>query len=285
MAVLAARPCLAQGDPADPWEHTNRSFFNFQQQLDHKVFGPLSHGYGGIPSGLRKAITNFTRNLNEPLIMVNDLLQGHVGRAATTLGRFSINTIFGVAGIADVAAHGNIPYRENNFGLTLGRWGVGPGPYVYLPILGPSTVRDTFGSVVDIGLNPLNYVKYRNRDYVGAALVILGGLDERSTAAKDLETIEQTSTDPYATLRSYFLQNRAAQVADKPGVDIQSLPDFDDPGSAAPQAKPSPQADATPTSGSHVAASGSLLAEVMVEGSAVPTDAGSGQDAARPELD
>lgn len=238
-AALAARPCLAAPDPADPWEATNRKFFNIQQGLDHKLFGPVSHGYGGVvPSFVHRAITHVTQNLTEPLVMVNDLLQGHPGRAASTVGRFVINSIFGIGGLADVAARGGIPHHDNGFGLTLGRWGVGSGPYLFLPLMGPSTVRDAIGDGVDIAINPLNYISYRHKHAIGIGLVVVQGLETRTDAARDLETVEQTSTDPYATLKSYYLQKRAAEVADK-AVDIQTLPDFDDPAASPPTTKAS----------------------------------------------
>lgn len=240
----SAGPSFAQAhDPADPWEHLNRKFFAVQQGLDRHIFGPLSRGYGGlVPRFVRKGVANFARNLTEPLVMVNDLLQGHPGRAASTLGRFAINSTVGVGGLIDVAAKGRIPHHDNGFGLTLGRWGLKPGPYMFLPLLGPSTLRDSIGDGADIGLNPLNYLHYRYETEIGAALVVVQGLDTRLDAAQDLETIEQTSTDPYATLRSYYLQNRAAEVADRP-ADIPALPDFDDPGAppAAATTGPTPQ--------------------------------------------
>lgn len=246
---LSAGPSLAQSrDPSDPWERVNRRFFAVQQGLDRKIFGPLARGYGGIvPGFVRKGIGNFAQNLTEPLVMVNDLLQGHPGRAASTLGRFAINSTFGVAGVVDVAQKGRIPHHDNGFGLTLGRWGMKPGPYIFLPLLGPSTLRDSVGDGADIGLNPLNYVSYRNKAVIGAVVVVAQGLDTRVNAARDLETINETSTDPYATLRSYYLQNRAAEVAEKP-VEIQTLPDFDEsePSAAPPLAPPPAEPPAEP---------------------------------------
>jgi phospholipid-binding lipoprotein MlaA len=256
LAALSARPGLAASEPNDPWESANREFFAINRGLDQAIIWPLARGYRAVvPSSVRQSIARLTQNLGEPVVMANDLLQGHPGRGASTLGRFAINSIFGIGGLFDVAARGGIPHRNNDFGLTLGRWGVKPGPYVFVPLLGPSTVRDLFGNGVDIGLDPLTYVDYRNRAVVTAALVVTSGLEKRIEAARDLDTIEQTSTDPYATLRSYYLQNRAADVHEgKP--QLQDLPDFDElapPGAPAPApaektpAEPVPDAAPAPS--------------------------------------
>lgn len=243
---IAAGPSFAQASAeqrADPWEKFNRKMYAVEEVFDRVVFGPAARGYGKTPAGLRDALVNGTRNLGEPVVMVNDLLQGHIGQAASTLGRFAINTIFGLAGMIDVAKRGRIPHHDNTFGTTLARWGVGSGPYLFLPLVGPSTLRDAFGSAVDIGINPLDYVHYNGDVAVGVTTTLIGGLDTRVRAQTQLETIRQTSTDPYATIRSYFLQNRRAEVTGKE-VDIQALPDFDE---EPPATTPAPEGSVSPT--------------------------------------
>jgi phospholipid-binding lipoprotein MlaA len=246
LALLFAEPSYAQ-ERSDPWEGMNRRFFALQQRLDRAIIGPVARGLGKTPSPLRMGVRNVLRNLNEPTVAVNDVLQGRIGTAASTLGRFAINTIFGVGGIMDVAERGRIPHHDNDFGITLGRWGVGPGPYLFLPLVGPSTVRDAFGGAADIGLDPLTYVRYENRLAIGITTTIVQGLLDRIDAARDLATIEQTSIDPYATIRSGFLQDRQYKITGK-SIELEPLPDFDTEGAPAPQPSPSvaqPPADAT----------------------------------------
>ncbi|THD61321.1 VacJ family lipoprotein [Phenylobacterium sp.] len=237
--TVAAGPVRAQQTPGDPWERTNRRFFAIEESLDRHLFGPVSSGYGKSPGFFRDALRNFCHNLNEPTILVNDLLQVRPVQAAKTLTRFVLNSTIGIAGIVDVAKQNHLRYRENGFGNTLGRWGVGPGPYIFLPLVGPTTLRDGFGSLADIGLNPLNYIKYPDRDEIGIAITIAGGLSDRTDAQQDIQTIRQTSTDPYATLRSYYLQKRAAEIAGKP-VSIDALPDLDTPETSPSPPTPSP---------------------------------------------
>jgi phospholipid-binding lipoprotein MlaA len=230
-------PCRA-ADPSDPLEGMNRRFFGVEEALDRHLFEPVAHGFGAAPSPLRNALRNFGRNLGEPIVVVNDLLQGHVKQAAGTTVRIVVNTTFGAGGLMDVAKKNHLPHHDNSFGTTLGRWGAGPGPYLFFPLVGPTTFRDAFGSVADIGLNPLTYVHFRSKIEIDAAVAIIQGLGERVDGERDLAAIRETSTDPYATLRSYYLQNRQAEISGK-SADIGTLPDLDSP-EAAP-AKPNAQ--------------------------------------------
>lgn len=237
LTLLSAQPSFAQTDRSDPWERMNRGFFAIQQAFDKVLVGPIARGLGKTPSPLRRALRNVTRNLTEPTVAVNDLLQGHVGTAASTIGRFAINSIFGVGGVMDVAERGRIPYHANDFGMTLGRWGMKPGPYLFLPLAGPSTVRDSFGAIADLGLNPLSYAQYSEKRTVGITTTVVGGLLDRVDAARDLMVIEQTSTDPYATIRSFYLQNREHDITGKE-PELEPLPDFETPAPGAPVPQP-----------------------------------------------
>jgi phospholipid-binding lipoprotein MlaA len=246
---LSASPGFAQTDNSDPWEGINRKFFAFNEGLDHAVIGPLSNAYAVIPSPVRTGISNFGRNLGEPVVFVNDLLQGHPGQAASTLGRLAINSTFGLLGLLDVAKAGRIPHHDNGFGTTLGRWGAKPGPYLFLPLLGPSSVRDGFGMGGDVALNPMTYARYPGRIELAAGVTVTHGLQTRIDAGPELDTVRQTSTDPYATIRSYYLQSRQAEISGKP-VDIETLPDFDTApapaGSTTPPGSPPSAAKRTP---------------------------------------
>ncbi len=236
VALVLAGPSHA-ATPVDPFEGFNRRMFAIEEGFDKHLFGPLSRSYGAAPSGLRLALRNWSRNLGEPVIFANDLLQGRVGAAARTLTRFVVNSTFGLAGFLDVAKQNHLPRHENSFGTTLGRWGAPPGPYLFLPFMGPTTVRDGVGSAVDIGLNPLTYSRFDGRAEIGAADTVIDGLSTRIDNALDLDHIRETSTDPYATLRSYFLQNRQAEITGK-DVDINALPDLDNDAPAAPPRAP-----------------------------------------------
>jgi phospholipid-binding lipoprotein MlaA len=242
-AAAFASPCRA-ADPSDPLEGLNRRFFAIEEALDRHVIGPIAHRFGSAPSPLRGGLRNFGQNLGEPVVVVNDLLQGRVKQAIGTAARIVINTTFGIGGLIDVAKRNHLPHHDNSFGTTLGRWGAKPGPYLFIPLVGPTTFRDAFGSVADIGLDPLTYVHYRSKVEIGIAVTIIQGLDERVDSERDLATIRETSTDPYATLRSYFLQNRQAEITGK-SADIGALPDLDTPD--ATPAKPAPSAEPPPS--------------------------------------
>lgn len=253
--ALSAAPSHAQdvgrGDPLEP---ANRKIYAFNQMLDHWIISPVAHGYARVvPKPIRARARNFSRNLGEPLIFVNDLLQGKVGTAASTLGRFAINTTVGVLGVFDVAARGRIPHHDNGFGTTLGRWGVEPGPYLFLPVAGPTNVRDAFGTVVNIFLSPQYYLNNVIPRSVGLGTLVVNGLEARLDAQQTLDTIQQTSTDPYATLRSYFMQNRESFIHGE--TSPASLPDFPDIESPdAPPAQPGPE-QAAPLPGAPAAPS------------------------------
>ncbi|MDB5451297.1 MAG: VacJ family lipoprotein [Phenylobacterium sp.] len=231
---FAASPARAQIAPYDPWERTNRRLYAFEDVLDRNAIGPAARTYARAPAPLRKGVKNFGANLGEPVVFVNDALQGRPGPAATTLGRFAINSIFGLLGLFDVATRGRVPHHDNSFADTLGRWGAKPGPYLFLPLVGPSTVRDAFGGVVNVAVNPLTYVDYQGKTAVGATVTLTQGLQRRADADQELRTVQETSTDPYATIRSYYLQSREAQVSGRT-VDIETLPDFDAPAGPGPR--------------------------------------------------
>lgn len=273
---LSARPCFAQSEPADPWERTNRRFYAIHMTLDRAVLRPAALAYGKMPRLVRKGLRHVARNLGEPVIFVNDMLQGHVATAASTAGRFTINSTVGIVGLVDVAKKGRIPHHDNDFGLTLGRWGVGSGPYLFIPLFGPTTVRDGLGAAADIGLNPLTYLRYDGKTAVSVSAILVNGLDRRLSADQELKTVEETSTDPYATIRSYYLQSRQAQIGEKEA--IRNLPSFDEPAptEAPPEgaAPAEPAAPAAPPSAPQVAPPPAPASPAPPAATATPTPPG-----------
>jgi phospholipid-binding lipoprotein MlaA len=224
----------APSNPADPFEGMNRFFFGIHQVLDRFILRPAAVGYKrAMPKPIRIALKHVISNLGEPAIFVNDVLQGHGKHAVRSITRFAGNTTFGALGIFDVMTPSGVEHHNNDFGLTLARWGVGPGPYFFIPLAGPTTLRDGIGSAAALALNPLVYVRYTGDEEVGVTSLVAGGLQTRADADSDLKTLYASATDPYASFRSYFLQNRESEVSGGV-VDLKSLPDFgDDPTPAA----------------------------------------------------
>jgi phospholipid-binding lipoprotein MlaA len=244
LAALSGPARAAGFDPADPWEGLNRGFFRLHEALDKTLFRPAAIAYKRIiPKPARTGLSNAISNLGEPAVAVNDLLQGHGKKAGESLTRFAGNSTFGLAGIFDVATPSGLPHHDNDFGLTLARYGVKPGPYLFVPLVGPTSVRDAVGGAAALVLNPLVYARYPGDDAVGATTVIAGGLQTRADADGDLQTLYASATDPYASIRSYYMQSREAKVSGGK-LDIEALPDFDTP-PTQPSAAPSP-AEAQP---------------------------------------
>jgi len=233
---VAAAPRPATGPawgstPGDPWERSNRTGFAIEQALDRAIIGPAAKVNKFLTPGIiGKAIHNFLVNLGEPLVVANDMLQLRPARAGKAFVRFVVNSVFGLAGTIDAAAKGGLPHRNSSFGDTLERYGVKPGPYIFLPLVGPSTVRDLFGNAVDDAINPANFVAYPYRTEAAITLAVAGGMDQRVQNDENLRTLLGQAADPYATLRSTYLQNREGEInGDKPPT---ALPDLEDPGAA-----------------------------------------------------
>jgi phospholipid-binding lipoprotein MlaA len=207
--------------PGDPLEGFNRAMFGVNQTLDKAVIRPAAMGYKHIlPKPIRSGLRNFFVNLSEPVVFMNYLLQLRIGKAARTLGRFTINSTVGVGGLIDVAKtrHINLPHHRNSFGDTLAWYGVKPGPYVFLPLVGPTTLRDLLGGPIDGALVPaLVALKVVGKPVDSVpflvADVVIPGLDLRAESDADLRALLDGAVDPYATLRSAWLQERAAEVA------------------------------------------------------------------------
>lgn len=224
--------------PGDPWERANRRVFAFNKVIDRLFIRPLSRLTSGLtPGPIGKVIHNFVVNLDEPVVILNDLLQARPGPAARSAVRLVVNTTVGILGAVDVAKAMGDPAHVNGFGDTLGRWGVASGPYLVIPVLGPSSTRDLLGAVVDDASLPFQSVSYPYRTEIDITVAIVGGLNQRADADRDLTALLNDATDPYATLRSSYLQAREAQI--RGPAALPPLPDIEDaPPAAAPGQAP-----------------------------------------------
>ena len=207
---------LAQNDP---WEKTNRDIFDFDVKLDHAVARPIAKGYNdAVPQPVREGIHNAVTNLNSPVVLANDVLQGDGDKAADTFGRIVINSTIGLGGLIDVASKIGIPYHDNDFGITLGKGGIAEGSYLVLPFAGPMPPRDLLGTGVDVAFDPLTYVTFHGSDTWMVVRFGMGVLDSRTSQLDAVDTIERSSIDFYATTRNLYRQSRNAKINDgKPG--------------------------------------------------------------------
>jgi len=213
-ATAPEQPHHVRHAPGDPLEGFNRAMFSFNTSLDKAIVRPAAMGYKTIvPRPARSGLRNALANLNEPVVFLNDMLQLKPGNAFRTFSRFLINSVFGLAGLFDVAKHEGLPHRKNGFGNTLGRYGVKPGPYLYLPVLGPSSLRDAVGGVGDGAVLPNTVGEPFDRTDYRIGTAVVSGLDARVEYDSEIKTLYDTSLDPYATLRSVYEQSRAADIA------------------------------------------------------------------------
>ena len=217
-AVLAwSGVCAAQSADADndPVEKVNRAIFKANQAIDHAVLRPVAEAYEQhVPQGVRQGVHNIVRNLGEPAVAVNNMLQGDAEHAWQSVGRLAVNTTVGGAGAVDVAARWGLPAREVDFGETLAKWGVDEGPYVMIPLVGPANLRDAVGTAVDVAFNPLTWVGAAAATYAQAAGSGAKVVDVRARHLQDLDDLERNSLDYYAALRSVYRQHREAEVRD-----------------------------------------------------------------------
>lgn len=199
----------------DPMEPLNRGVFAFNDAMDHVIAKPLAQGYKFItPKFLRNIISNILDNLEEPLTLVNDILQGEFNRAGVSLGRFVTNSTIGVGGMFEVAEDLGMERHEEDFGQTFAVWGVPTGPYVVLPFFGPSSVRGSFGEAADFFGDPVGIVLDQVVNESGLSLAITGAdvLDARTRNLDTVEELKKGAIDFYATARSAYRQNRAADI-------------------------------------------------------------------------
>lgn len=201
--------------PIDPLAKFNVESFKAIQSVDKAVIGPIAHGYEkGVPGPVRSGLRNFLRNLDEPVAFVNYLLQLKPGRAVKSLGRFTVNTTLGIGGVFDVAKRKpfNLPYKPNGFANTFACWGIGNGPYFFLPLVGPITLRDLVGLGMDRAAIPLAVGKPFNKPYYAIPAGVIDSLNDRVEQDGQLNKLREESPDPYVAMRELYLKQRRAEV-------------------------------------------------------------------------
>ena len=214
----------------DPLEGFNRVMFGFNQVVDHLVFEPAARIYRAvIPRPVRKGVSNVLTNLASPVTLANDILQGNPEAAANTIKRFMINSSLGIGGIFDHATGLGEPLHREDFGQTLGTWGVGPNPYIVLPLLGPSNPRDMVGKVGDAAVNPMTWILYDAPFWERSIPIGIEAISGREAILDDYDALRKNSPDLYASVRDLYAQKRQAEIDNEaagynPGTGVSSLP-------------------------------------------------------------
>ena len=224
------------GPVKDCFEGLNRATFSLNQGLDKVIFKPVARGYRSLPSPVRTGTSNVLVNLSSLITVPNNILQGDFKTAGVNTGRFAINTTVGILGIFDVASKMNFPeYQKEDYGQTFGTWGVGAGCYVVLPVLGPSTIRDTVGSFVNVlGGDPYyNASTHGNNEFLNDSLYIktkiMSGVDFRAKNLESIDNLEKNSMDFYASVKSLYLQDRQQKISNSnPTIEIMYEGDWEE---------------------------------------------------------
>lgn len=235
LAGCATAPAGGE-DIADPFQGVNRAVFAFNDVADQAVIRPAAKGYRAVvPQPARNGLRNFLRNLKSPVTFVNEVLQGDMSGAGDVLTRTAVNTFVGAGGLFDVAAAEGYPYQREDFGQTLAVWGVDHGPYLVLPLMGPSSARDGTGLLVDMFFDPLNWYFYNVRPENEGwqyARFAAEGLVKREELLDALDDLRRNSFDYYTAMRSAYAQRREAEVRDQVGGGslgaMAAIPDYTD---------------------------------------------------------
>ena len=234
LLVLAVTGCASTSDqyrdPRDPWERYNRGMHKFNTDFDNAFLKPIAKGYQAItPEPVNRGITNFFGNIADLTSAVNNLFQFKLNRTGSDIGRIAVNSTVGIVGFFDVATNLGLPSYKEDFGQTLGYWGVKPGPYFVIPIIGPSSVRDTVGFAGDIVVDPFFSLE-KNQIYWG--FIGLRLIDTRADLLTAGAIFEEAAVDPYTFLRDAYLQRRRNLVYDGNPPDSDYEADFWDEGNA-----------------------------------------------------
>ncbi|MAN72482.1 MAG: VacJ family lipoprotein [Henriciella sp.] len=218
---------------SDPFEGFNRNVYAFNEAVDKAAIEPVARGYRAVvPEPARDGVHNVLTNIRQPVVFANSMLQGNAQASADTFGRFLINSTIGVAGIFDVASTLGVTEHNEDFGQTLGVWGVEPGPFLVLPLLGPSNFRDTFGIATDRALDPLTWTEFESDpdldDHIAVGRTVLGLIDTRARLIEPIETL-RSQPEPYIALRRNYSSQREAAIrnGETEADPYQDLPDFD----------------------------------------------------------
>ena len=220
----------------DCFESLNRATFSFNQGLDKLIFKPVAKSYRNLPPPIRSGTSNALVNLSSLITIPNNILQGEFKKAGVNTGRFVVNTTVGILGIFDAAEKmGFSEYEKEDYGQTLGKWGVGAGCYLVLPVLGPSTIRDTAGSFINIlGGDPYyNASTHGNNEYLSDKVYmttkVISGVDFRAKNIDSIDNLEKNSMDFYASVRSLYLQDRQQKIANSnPTIEIMYEGDWEE---------------------------------------------------------
>jgi len=246
LSACVTLPPNSPRSPQDPWESWNRGVYKFNDAIDRGIAKPVARAYlRVVPKPVRTGISNFLTNLETPTVMINDALQGKFLAAANDLGRFLLNTTVGIGGLLDPATAAGMDRNDADFGQTLGHWGVHAGPFIELPLLGPSDLRDAPSKVVDSYTNPRQYIKNTDVKYGLWGLYFV----DRRASLLSLDATLKNVYDPYVFIRDAYLARRAflvsdGKIKDEPLIDPE--PDSADPSSAqhpAPSSTRPPAAD------------------------------------------
>jgi len=225
--ALVLSGCASSGanqTPGDPFEGYNRAMFSFNDGVDRAVLKPVATAYKDVtPSFVQTGVSNFFGNIGDVWTMINNFLQGKVENGLNDFMRIALNTTFGFGGVLDIASEAGLQKHNEDFGQTLGTWGVSSGPYVVLPLLGPSTLRDTAGLPADIYGNPWTYVTPVDVRNTGAVVRVV---DQRATLLGATNLMEEAALDRYSFMRDAYLQRRQSLVYDG-NPPPAPLPDYD----------------------------------------------------------
>lgn len=199
-------------DPEDPFESFNRAMYTFNDTLDKAVLKPVAKGYNAVlPDPVNKGVSNFFSNLDDVVVIFNDLLQLKIERALSDTARLFFNSTIGLFGFVDVASAMEFPKHNEDLGQSFGYWGIGTGPYLVLPILGPSDIRDTVGLIGDAYVDPLNDI---NPNGTRTGLTLLEGVDTRAGLLSASKVLKEAALDEYLFTRDAYLQRRESLVYD-----------------------------------------------------------------------
>ena len=244
--ALAGCATVTNPNPADPIEGFNRSVYTFNDTLDKTVMTPVAKGYRFVvPEPARDMVTNFFSNVGDVYNFANNLLQLQVTAAAQDLMRLTINTVFGIGGLVDFATPAGLPKHSQDFGVTLGKWGLPDGPYLVLPLFGPSTVRDTVGMAGNMFIDPTSYIK---PDWVSYSIFGVRLVNTRANLLDASNLLEAAALDPYSFTRDAYLARRKYLINGGASGNA-ALPNYEDDGGAAGAATDGTSAQPMPASG------------------------------------